>query len=119
MKKLYLLILLALLPNLVSAAFVDYNATIDGIYYSLDSNKKTATVTNSGFNLWEDENPCYSGSIVIPPSITYNGVDYSVTSIGPSAFERCSELTSITIPNSVPRFFSNQRSSLPIIKKRK
>ena len=37
----------------------------------------------------------------IPTTVTYQGITYSVTSIGESAFSHCSGLTSITIPNSV------------------
>ena len=119
MKKLYLLILLALLPLLASAELPDhYDAIIDGIYYYLNSNRKNATVTCFS-EYGEPIEGSYSGDIVIPPSVTDNGVEYSVTSIGDYAFSYCSELTSITIPNSVPRFLSNQRSSLPILKKRK
>ena len=47
------------------------------------------------------ENGKYSGNIVIPSSVDYNGTNYSVTSIGASAFWSCSRLTSIEIPNSV------------------
>ena len=43
----------------------------------------------------------YSGNVVIPNQVTHNGTTYSVTSIGHYAFEGCSRLTSITIPNSV------------------
>ena len=42
-----------------------------------------------------------SGAVVIPSSVTNNGITYSVTSIGYSAFYSCSGLTSVTIPNSV------------------
>ena len=42
-----------------------------------------------------------SGAIEIPASITYKDVAYSVTSIGSSAFDGCTSLTSITIPDSV------------------
>ena len=43
----------------------------------------------------------YSGVVVIPSSVTYNGNTYSVTSIGNNAFSHCSSLTSVTIGNSV------------------
>ena len=43
----------------------------------------------------------YSGNVVIPASVTFDGKEYSVTGIGTSAFRGCSGLTSVTIPNSV------------------
>ena len=45
----------------------------------------------------------YSGlvSIIIPETITYNGITYSVTGISEFAFNNCSSLVSVTIPNSV------------------
>lgn len=36
-------------------------------------------------------------SIVIPPSVKYEGDDYSVTSIGAGAFYRCNNLTSVSL----------------------
>ena len=78
-----------LLPMVASADAVE----IDGIYYNLITEGNVAVVT---------QNPDkYTGSIMIPESVTYNNVDYSVTSIGAGAFEDCSDLTSVTIPNSV------------------
>ena len=68
-----------------------YDVTVDGIYYDIFGT--TVTVT-SGLKK-------YSGYIVIPESITYNNSKYSVTSIGYRAFEDCTALTSVTIPNSV------------------
>ena len=67
---------------------------IDGINYELNGETKQATVIakTSGE---------YSGSIVIPESVEYNGTTYSVTSIGNNAFYSCSGLTSVTIGNSV------------------
>ena len=43
----------------------------------------------------------YSGAIVIPEYVVYDGIAYSVTSIGDGAFQSCKGLTSVTIPNSV------------------
>ena len=89
MKKQLLLFVLMLLPMLASAAAVE----VDGIYYKLDENAKTAEVT---------ENPnMYSGEVVIPASVIYETVEYNVTAIGTWAFTWCSDLTSITIPNSI------------------
>jgi len=75
------------------------DAQIDGIYYNLDPKAKTAEVTNlAGGGRVRDS---YSGEIVIPASIVFEGITYSVTSIGDNAFFNGSGLTSVTIPNSV------------------
>ncbi len=69
-----------------------YDVEVDGIYYNLIP-KGYAEVTN-GDNQ-------YKGDITIPSTIKVNDTEYSVTSVGNSAFEDCISLTSITIPNSV------------------
>ena len=43
----------------------------------------------------------YSGDVIIPESVTYNDVKYSVTEIEEDAFYDCSGLTSVSIPDSV------------------
>ena len=75
-----------------------YDAEIDGIYYNLNDETKTAEVTYQ--YEWTSTGD-YSGIITIPEKVTYNAIEYSVTSIGDDAFYSCSSLTSITIPNSV------------------
>ena len=80
----------------------DFSVVSNGktIYYNITRNISpyTVEVTDDG-NYYG--NSCYSGGIIIPSSVTYSGRTYSVSSIGISAFENCSGLTSVTIPNSV------------------
>ena len=96
MKKFFILILVVLLPMLANA----YNAKIDGIYYNFSGDEAEVTYqkNNSSYPYYISD---YSGSVVIPSSVTYNGITYRVTSIGSSAFSFCSDLTSVTIPNNV------------------
>ena len=93
MKKLFLLSVLMLMPLLASADAVEINE----IYYNLIEKAGQAEVTRNPNNYSNS----YSGSVVIPESVVYEGKNYSVTSIGSSAFYKCSGLTSVTIPNSV------------------
>ncbi len=76
------------------------NTQVDGIWYDFDDNNLTAKVTYRGSadNSFDNE---YSGTVVIPASVTYNAQTYSVTSIGYHAFGGCTGLTSVTIGNSV------------------
>jgi hypothetical protein len=70
-----------------------YDVQINGIYFNLDNNACVAEVINGGIN--------YTGDVIIPETVTHNDVTYNVTSIGTNAFGYCSNLTSVTIPNSI------------------
>ena len=96
MKKYFLLLTLLCLSLSARA----HDAEVDGIFYNLDADNKTATVTFQGDN-YDSYNNEYSGDVVIPETVIYNGITYSVTSLGWACFTYCSSLTSITIPNSV------------------
>ena len=65
------------------------------LYYILDEDNNTATLTEP------DDGSMYSGDIIVPQKISYNGVVYTVTSIDDNAFYKCTELTSVSIPESV------------------
>lgn len=43
----------------------------------------------------------YTGMFTVPESVEYNGVTYTVTSIGEKAFENRIGLTEVVIPNTV------------------
>jgi len=103
MKQIKLFFLLIVLMSMIVAKAFAYDAKIGGIYYYFSGSN--AIVTCENIEIDDDEGEFYSsdysGSVVIPQSVTYNGVKYSVTSIGNWAFFECSGLTSVTIPSSV------------------
>lgn len=92
MKKL-LLILTMLLPLVANA----YDVKIDGIYYNLSENEAEVT-RQMGLN---GGIVSYSGVVNIPETITSGGNTYTVTGIGSFAFNQCTGLTKVVIPNSV------------------
>ena len=96
MQKIFLLLTLLCLSLSARA----HDAEVDGIFYNLDTDNRTATVTFKGDYEYSYDNE-YSGDVVIPETVIYNGITYSVTSLGWACFTYCSSLTSITIPNSV------------------
>ena len=65
--------------------------TDNGINYNVTSSTTVEVGDNTGF----------SGVANIPATVTYNNQSYAVTSIKYVAFQNCSGLTSIIIPNSV------------------
>ena len=95
MKKTLLFLLLTLLSCTTLCA---YTAKIDGFYYNFSGDN--ATVTYLYYDS-SNNSSAYSGDVVIPDSVTYNGKTYTVTNIGDCAFYSCYSLKSVTIPNSV------------------
>ena len=96
MKKLFLLLTLLLCTSMAWA----HDVEVDGIYYNLNQTNKTAAVTFKGSSFESHDND-YPGEVVIPENFIYDGITYSVTSLGNNCFLGCTGLTSITIPNSV------------------
>ena len=73
---------------------------VDGIYYNFDIAKKVATVTYNGSDdPWN--NPSYTGDVVIPATVNYEGMTFEVLTIGQYAFFFAYEVTSVSIPEGV------------------
>ena len=101
MKKRFLTLALILLSAVGAWA---YDFKVDGICYSFSRYSDNEVYVTYDHYPNNGGNPAYtslSGDITIPSSVSYNGQDYSVTSIGEQAFSSCNAFTSITIPNSV------------------
>lgn len=101
MKRNYLIILLLILVQTVSADGIKPTC-INGIFYKLDASKKQAEVSYD----WDYdgpglENKTYKGTITIPTTVSYKGITYDVTSIGTIAFHGNYELKAVNIPNSI------------------
>ena len=93
------LLMVLTLPNVAKA--YDFSYTYQGktLFYS---------ITDTWQHRVQVDNPTngnyYSyitGDVVIPDSVENNGIKYAVTCIGNYAFEACSGLTSVIIPNSI------------------
>ena len=87
MKRITILLFILLMTGSMMAE----TFTLGKLTFQTISAKKVELVT-----VEKDITDLYLGS-----TITYNGVKYSVKSIGEDAFRDCKSLTSINIPNSV------------------
>ena len=69
--------------------------TVGDLNYRVNDDQVSVTVIGhaDGYNA--------QGALNIPASVSYQGHDYTVTTIGNSAFLYCFYLTSLTLPNSV------------------
>lgn len=89
LTRLFTLMLLVL----ASVPALAYDFIVDGIAYNV--------LEDGSCEVTHDYNYKYSGEVVIPVTVKYEGKTYAVTKIGNSAFSSCSGLTSVTIPASV------------------
>ena len=74
-----------------TAVFKPESFVIDGLKYATNTDNNNVEVHANSADL--------SGDIEIPEKVTYDGVEYTVTSIG--VFSDCRDLSSVIIPNSV------------------
>ena len=104
MKKSLLILFVIILAINFGTQASDFSAVYNGktIYYNITSStsplRVAVTYRGNSYDSYPNE---YSGLIIIPDSVQYNGNYYKVTSFGISAFASNILLTSIIIPNSV------------------
>lgn len=94
------LVTIALVLCITTSTFA-HDIEVDNIFYKIkDNTAKTVSVTYHSL-VSKDDSYKYSGDILIPASITHNETTYTVTGIDSDAFNKCENLTSVSIPNTV------------------
>ena len=87
--------LLAMLWVLPQSHISALEFEVDGIWYSVLSESGVKVIANP-------DNSVYTHSeVILPEKVSYEGVEYAVTEIGASAFSKCVDLVSVTIPKSI------------------
>ncbi|WP_338357146.1 leucine-rich repeat domain-containing protein [Yeosuana marina] len=88
MKTSLLLILSLLSLNFATSQVFD----VDGVSYNItNTESKTVEVTTT----------CYTGNLTIPSTVDNSGNTYTVTAIGAYAFRLCPNIQAVTIPSTV------------------
>lgn len=85
--------LLAIAMLWSSIASWGYTFEVDGIYYNVNTGAEPTVSVTSG-------DAAYQGHVSIPESVTYEGITYTVTRIGVSAFSQ-DDITSVDLPSTL------------------
>lgn len=94
MKNIRLYTLSMLLVMCTAIADADnYDFVEGGLYYKINNEEVSLTYGKTN----------YSGDIVVPQTVTHEGVTYILTEIGGDAFRDCSGVTSVTIPYGITK----------------
>ena len=78
-----------------------YDMKVNGVCYNINGNEATVTYNDYNGNYGYNYSQKYYGHVIIPEKVIYNGLMYTVTAIGNHAFENCTNLKNVTIPNTV------------------
>ena len=88
------------------SAWSNPTVNIGALHYKIDKSNGTAAVTYnfdaSGFNYTQ-----LSGNVSVPAAISVDGAEYTVTSVGPCAFESTMEITGIVLPETIMNIGTN------------
>lgn len=87
--------LVAIMAGCTAIIATAYDFASGGLFYNVISGTKTVAVTSEAA-----EHSSYSGRVIVPESVTYNGEKYIVAAIGNKAFVR-SKVTDVQIPDNV------------------
>lgn len=84
---------------LISNAMLAYDVDVDGIFYNLFPETKTAEVAPKSDD--QPQERLYKGSMTIPDTMYCNETAYRVVGVGPSAFINCNDLLHVELPNGL------------------
>lgn len=70
------------------------------MYFSIDPDEGTASITNSTYSTTTAADT-YKGTVVVPASVYYNGVEYQVKSVMQYAFWNCHDLVKVVLPEGL------------------
>ena len=82
----------------ISISTFAYDFSVNGIYYTKLSDGFSVQVSNKSTSSFQKST--YTGDVVIPKSVTHDGLSYNVTSIGKYAFYQ-SAVTSVQLPDGI------------------
>lgn len=99
MKRSVLTFLLSVFTSSLFANGIE----IGGLYYLLDQETHSATLTYSSDTVTSSIYSNYSGEVTIPDTVVYEGEKYAVEAIGASAFQHCGAVTNVIMPKTVKR----------------
>ena len=84
--------------------------TIDGITYTIDF---YSDGTNRWANIWKMTNPATPTEVTLPRVAEYNGEEYLVTEIQFSMWDKCRNVTKLTLPDSLTTVNSSSFYKFP------
>ncbi|MFI3240238.1 MAG: leucine-rich repeat domain-containing protein [Bacteroidales bacterium] len=91
-----LLFMLFIIQLIIPQTSLADTVTVNNITYETNDDDMTASITG-----YSGDRP--SGELILPNTITSNDNEYTVTSIGSSAFKLCMLLTSIDLPDGLTK----------------
>ena len=98
-KRIQVFLTMFLLSIVLATSALAASVKIDGIYYELYKKGSPFAKVVKGDG--------YAGKIVIPNTVTYEGVEYKVTSFAADAFNSNYDITSLVIGDNVTAIEAN------------